>query len=53
MQYFKIAKKRKKSHQERREAIEKQLGYIKKNLSYIEELIKEGSTKRKFKEKTE
>ncbi len=40
---LKIAKKRRPSQKERREAIRKQLQYIKRNLSHIEELIKEGA----------
>ncbi len=43
-EYLKIAKKRRPSHQERREAIKKQLQYIKRNLSHIEELIKKGAS---------
>ena len=42
-EYLKVAKKRKVSYQERREAIRKQLNYLKKNLEHIEELIKAGS----------
>lgn len=42
-EYLKIAKKRRHSQQERREAIRKQLQYIKRNLSHIEELIKRGA----------
>ncbi len=42
-EYLKIAKKRRPSQKERREAIRKQLQYIKRNLSHIEELIKEGA----------
>lgn len=41
--YLKVAKKRKASYQELREAIGKQLKYIKKNLSHIDQLIKAGS----------
>ncbi len=40
---MKIAKKRSTSHQERREAIKKQLQYIKRNLSNVEKLIKGGA----------
>ncbi len=43
-EYLKIAKKRRPSQKETREAIGKQLKYIKKNLSHIEELIKAGSS---------
>jgi IS5 family transposase len=39
-EYLKVAKKRNPSSQERREAIRKQLQYLKKNLFHIEELIK-------------
>jgi IS5 family transposase len=42
-EYLKVAKKRKTSTKEIREAIGKQLKYIKKNLLHIEELIKVGS----------
>jgi hypothetical protein len=42
-EYLKVAKKRKPSYKERREAIGKQLKYIEKNLFHIEELIKAGS----------
>ncbi len=42
-EYLKIAKKRKTSYRELREAIGKQLKYIKKNLLHIEELIKAGA----------
>ncbi|MGB5769408.1 MAG: IS5 family transposase [Crocosphaera sp.] len=41
--YLKIAKKRRTSHQERRESIKKQLKYIKRNLSHVEKLIKGGA----------
>ncbi len=37
--YLKVAKKRRPSRQERREAIAKQLQYIKRNLSHIENLL--------------
>ena len=37
--YLKVAKKRRPSRQERRDAIAKQLQYIKRNLSHIEKLI--------------
>ena len=42
-EYLKIAKKRRPSHQERREVIKKQLKYIKRNLSHVEKLIKAGA----------
>jgi IS5 family transposase len=42
-EYLKVAKKRKTSTKEIREAIGKQLKYIKKNLLHIEQLIKAGS----------
>ena len=41
--YLKIVKKRRPSHQERREAIKKQLKYIRRNLSHVEKLIKAGA----------
>jgi hypothetical protein len=41
--YLKVAKKRRCSQKERREAIKKQLQYIKRNLSQIEKLIEGGS----------
>ena len=40
--YLKVAKKRRPSRQERREAIAKQLQYIKRNLSHIENLLNSG-----------
>ncbi|PMB25663.1 IS5/IS1182 family transposase, partial [Fischerella thermalis CCMEE 5198] len=39
-----VAKKRRASKQETRKAIKKQLQYIKRNLSYIEQLIISGAT---------
>ncbi len=42
-EYLKVAKKRKISTKELRDAIGKQLKYIKKNLFHIEQLIKAGS----------
>lgn len=42
--YLKVAKKRRPSEKERRKAIGKQLQYLKKNLSQIEELIKSGAS---------
>ena len=41
--YLKVAKKRRPSRQERREAIAKQLQYIKRNLSHIENLLNSGA----------
>ncbi len=41
--YLKIAKKRRVSRKERRDAIAKQLQYIYRNLSHIEKLINEGA----------
>jgi transposase, IS5 family len=41
--YLKVAKKRRCSQKERREAIKKQLQYIKRNLSQIEKLIEGGA----------
>ena len=41
--YLKVAKKRRPSRQERREAIAKQLQYIKRNLSHIENLVNSGA----------
>ena len=41
--YLKIAKKRRVSRKERRDAIAKQLQYIKRNLSHIEKLINSGA----------
>ena len=41
--YLKVAKKRRPSRQERREAIAKQLQYIKRNLSHIEKLLNSGA----------
>jgi uncharacterized membrane protein YgaE (UPF0421/DUF939 family) len=37
--YLKVAKKRKPSRKERRKAIKKQLQYIRRNLSHIDQLI--------------
>jgi hypothetical protein len=42
--YLEVAKKRRASKQETRKAIKKQLQYIKRNLSYIEQLIISGAT---------
>ena len=42
-EYLKVAKKRRPSQKERREAIEKQLQYINRNLKHIEKLIEEGA----------
>ena len=42
--YLEVAKKRRVSQQERRKAIKKQLQYIKRNLSHIDQLIKSGAT---------
>ena len=41
--YLKVAKKRRPSRQERRQAIAQQLQYIKRNLFHIEKLINEGA----------
>lgn len=41
--YLEVAKKRRASQKERRKAIKKQLQYIKRNLSYIEQLIRSGA----------
>ena len=41
--YLKVAKKRRVSRQERRDAIAKQLEYIKRNLSHIDNLINSGA----------
>ncbi len=41
--YLKVAKKRRPSRQERRRAIAKQLQYIKRNLSHIENLVSSGA----------
>ena len=41
--YLKVAKKRRPSRKERSEAIEKQLKYIKRNLSHIDNLINSGA----------
>ncbi len=41
--YLKVAKKRRPSRQERTEAIAKQLQYIKRNLSHIENLVNSGA----------
>ena len=41
--YLKVAKKRRPSRKERREALAKQLQYIKRNLSHIEKLINSGA----------
>ena len=41
--YLQVAKKRCPSHKERRKAIRKQLLYIKRNLSHIEQLINQGA----------
>ena len=42
--YVKVAKKRRPSRKERREALAKQLQYIKRNLSHIEKLINSGAS---------
>jgi transposase, IS5 family len=42
--YREVAKKRRVSQQERRKAIKKQLQYIKRNLSHIDQLIRSGAT---------
>jgi DNA polymerase III delta prime subunit len=42
--YLKVAKKRKPQKKERRKAIKKQLQYIKRNLSSIEQLIQAGAS---------
>jgi transposase, IS5 family len=42
--YLEVAKKRRASKQERRKAIKKQLQYIKRNLSYIQQLILSGAS---------
>ena len=41
--YLKVAKKRSPSRKERSDAIEKQLQYIKRNLSHIEKLVNSGA----------
>ena len=47
--YLKVAKKRRPSRKERTDAIAKQLQYIKRNLSHIENLIgKFGQAKRRY-----
>ena len=52
--YLKVAKKRRPTRKEKREAIPQQLKYIKRNLSHIENLINEGAeltslSRRKYK----
>ena len=52
--YLKVAKKRRPTRKEKREAIAQQLKYIKRNLSHIENLINEGAeltslSRRKYK----
>ena len=42
--YLKVAKKRRPSQKERRKAIGQQLGYIKINLGYIDQIIEQGSS---------
>jgi hypothetical protein len=42
--YLKVAKKKRVTDKERRKAIKKQLRYVAKNLGYIEDLIKKGSS---------
>lgn len=42
--YLEVAKKRRVSQKERRKAIKKQLQYIKRNLSYIDQLIVAGAS---------
>jgi transposase, IS5 family len=41
--YLKVSKKRKPSRKQRRKAIRKQLQYIKRNLSHIDQLIQKGA----------
>ncbi len=41
--YLKVAKKRRPSQKERRKAIGQQLGYIQRNLGYIDQLIELGA----------
>lgn len=43
-EYLEVAKKKKVSKQKLRKAIKKQLKYVERNLGYIEELIKQGSS---------
>ncbi len=43
-EYLKVAKQRRQSRKEIRKAIKKQLQYIKRNLSHIDQLIQTGST---------
>ena len=42
--YLKVAKKRRPSQKERRKAIGQQLGYIQRNLGYIDQLIELGAS---------
>jgi transposase, IS5 family len=42
--YLEVAKKRRVSQKDRRKAIKKQLQYIKRNLSHIDQLIRSGAT---------
>jgi hypothetical protein len=42
--YLKVAKKRKPRKKERRKAIKKQLQYIKRNLSSVEQLVQAGAS---------
>jgi hypothetical protein len=42
--YLKVAKKRRSSQKERRKAIGQQLGYIQRNLGYIDQLIELGAS---------
>jgi IS5 family transposase len=42
--YLKVAKKRRPSQKERRKAIGQQLGYIKRNLGYIDQVIEQGAS---------
>lgn len=48
--YLLIAKQRRPTRNKRRQAIKKQLQYIKRNRAHIEQLIDSGATKRKFKQ---
>jgi len=50
--YLAVAKKRKPSNQEKIKAIKKQLQYLKRNLSYIEKLLKQGASLEWLKEST-
>lgn len=46
--YLEVAKKRRVSQKDRRKAIKKQLQYIKRNLSHIDQLIRSGATLEKL-----